>query len=186
MRLLRASGARESRCSGARALLLLMPAAASPSAPAAAPKKKVTKEWRKGVPHLPAQTHASVNAALAGAILSLAAEDDELTRGELAKRAYKAVGSRENKAENVLCNLEYCEDDGIAYDPASRYGNNKTGPRATETRSPAAAQRARRAMQESEGRQDRSRVVLTDAQAGIFAWVCGGRQHPRFGWNSPL
>ena len=163
-----------------------MPAAASPSTPAAAPKKKVTKEWRKGVPHLPAQTHASVNAALAGAILSLAAEDDELTRGELAKRAYKAVGSRENKAENVLCNLEYCEDNGIEYDPASRYGNNKTGPRATETRSPAAAQRARRAMQESEGRQDRSRVVLTDAQAGIFAWVCGGRQHPRFGWNSPL
>ena len=123
----------------ARALLLLMPAAASPSTPAAVPKKKVTKEWRKGVPHLPAQTHASVNAALAGAILSLAAEDDELTRGELAKRAYKAVGSRENKAENVLCNLEYCEDNGIEYDPASRYGNNKTGPRATETRSPAAA-----------------------------------------------
>ena len=175
---------RESRCSGARALLLLMPAAASPSTPAAVPKKKVTKEWRKGVPHLPAQTHASVNAALAGAILSLAAEDDELTRGELAKRAYKAVGSRENKAENVLCNLEYCEDNGIEYDPASRYGNNKTGPRATAPR-----QGARLRRSAHEGRCRNRPASERDWQTTI-RWLrmraVRNLESTTFGWNSPL
>ena len=125
--------------------LTIMPAAASPSTPAATPKKKINQEWREGVPHLPESTGALERAALAGAILTLAADDDELTRGQLTKLAYKAVGSRTDKAEAVLANLEYCEDNGKDYDPASKYGH-KSGPVGRAEASPEAPARARAAM----------------------------------------
>ena len=49
-----------------------MPATASPSTPAAAPKKKINTKWREGVPNLPASNDALERAALAGAMLTLA------------------------------------------------------------------------------------------------------------------
>ena len=127
------------------ALPLIMPATASPSTPAATPKKKINAAWREGVPNLPASNDALERAALAGAMLTLAAGDSELTRGQLTKQAYKAVGSRTNKAEAVLANLEYCEDNDKDYDPASKYGQ-KTGPVGRAEGSPEAPARARAAM----------------------------------------
>ena len=72
----------------------------------------------------------------------------------------------------MLANLEHCEDNDKDYDPAAKYGK-KTGPASIATSSPGAPARA-----QIEGDEDRSHPVLTDAQAGIFARVCGGRQHP--------
>ena len=69
----------------------------------------------------------------------------ELTRGQLTRQAYKAVGSRADKAEAVLANLEYCEDNDKDYDPASKYGE-KPGRVGRAEGSPGAPARARAAM----------------------------------------
>ncbi len=127
-----------------------MPASAQTPTPAEQPKKKICAEWRAGVPSLPDQTDAGERAALAGVMLSLAVGDDELTRGDLTRQAYKAIGSRTDKAEAVLANLEYCADNGIDYDPASRYGK-KPGRPPIEQSSPDAPQRARTAMKTGGG-----------------------------------
>ena len=63
---------------------------------------------------------------------------------------YKAVGSRTNKAEAVLANLEYCEDNDKDWDPAAKYGK-KTGPASMATSSPGAPARAQKAMKKSCG-----------------------------------
>ena len=118
--------------------------ASSLAAAAKIPKHMPSAEWRKGVPELPTTSPELQRAALAGIMQQLHAEDPGLTRAELTKQAIQAFPQRHNKAEAVLVNMEYCQQNDEDYDPFARVGK-PPGPAHTADASPAAVTRAQTA-----------------------------------------
>lgn len=94
-------------------------------------------------------------AALAGLTLAFSQADPDMTRGELSKEVKDTwpLDIRQDKAEHMLVNLEYCEDNGMEFPLSGRIGK-KSGPPSRAEKSPDAVDRAKAALLETGSLRD--------------------------------
>jgi hypothetical protein len=100
------------------------------SIPVTAPMKTVTEQWRKGLTSLPSFSEELQQAALSGLAVALAQDHPQLTRGELTKELIKTypLKIQRGKAERIIVNLEYWEDNNMQFPLFGARIGKKPGP----------------------------------------------------------